>query len=87
MANLNPESFLRLAAGMEGEVHADKLLRTIYSTDASAYQELPQAVAIPKSEGDLVELIRFASANGIGLLIGNSIVLIGRGVAWDARIC
>jgi len=33
-----------LAQQLDGELHFDSLMRTLYATDASAYQELPLAV-------------------------------------------
>ena len=39
--------FADLATRLAGELHTDGLMRGIYATDASAYQETPQAVAIP----------------------------------------
>jgi len=53
----------QLAQRLEGELHFDSLMRTLYSTDASAYQELPLAVALPKTEGDIKALIQFAKTH------------------------
>lgn len=82
------ESLVQLASRLEGELHTGRLMRTLYATDASAYQEMPLAVAIPRSEEDLVELIRFASANGIGLIprtAGTSLAgqVVGNGMVVD----
>jgi FAD/FMN-containing dehydrogenase len=60
MASEISEHLRQLADRLDGELHLDSLQRTIYSTDASAYQEKPLAVTIPRSEADHVELIRFA---------------------------
>ena len=38
----------QLAARLTGELHFDATMRTLYATDASEYQELPVAVALPK---------------------------------------
>jgi len=62
------ESLTQLASRLKGDLHTGRLMRTLYATDASAYQEMPLAVAIPHSEEDLIELIRFASTQGIGLI-------------------
>jgi FAD/FMN-containing dehydrogenase len=40
------EKLKRLASSLEGELFFDKTMRTLYATDASAYRELPLAVAI-----------------------------------------
>ena len=47
----------QLAQQLEGELFTDKTIRTLYATDASAYREMPLAVAIPKTESDLKKLI------------------------------
>ncbi len=59
-----------------------------YSTDASVYQERPLAVAIPKDENDLKQLIAFASGNGVTLIprtAGTSLAgqVVGRGIIVD----
>ena len=43
----------RLGEEVEGSIQVDSLTRVLYSTDASAYQEMPLAVAIPKTETDI----------------------------------
>ena len=50
----------QLAARLEGELHGDATMRALYATDASVYRELPLAVALPKTEADIRELILFA---------------------------
>ena len=52
------EKLKRLADSLEGELFFDKTMRTLYATDASAYRELPLAVAIPKTEKDIERLIK-----------------------------
>ena len=42
------------------QLHTDPLHRIAYATDASAYRELPQAVAYPENENEIVELIQLA---------------------------
>ncbi|HRG55573.1 MAG TPA: hypothetical protein PLG56_06005, partial [Lacunisphaera sp.] len=53
-----------LAARLTGELHFDATMRKLYATDASEYQELPVAVALPKTEADIRELIAFANRHG-----------------------
>ena len=76
-----------LNAQLAGELHTGDLMRRIYSTDASAYQELPLAVAVPANEADLSHLIAYANAQGVGLIprtAGTS--LAGQVVvSWIAR--
>ncbi len=45
---------------LEGELYHDKVMKTLYATDASAYREMPLAVAMPKTEEDIITLIHFA---------------------------
>ena len=78
----------KLGSVLEGELHTGRLMRTLYATDGSAYQEMPIAVAIPQSESDLVELIRLANEHRIGLIprtAGTSLAgqVVGNGIVVD----
>ncbi len=90
MPPLPPPAALRdLAARLEGELRLDDVARAIYSTDASEYQERPLAVALPKSEADVRELVRFAAAHGVPLVpraAGTSLAgqVVGGGIVVDA---
>jgi len=55
------EKLQQLSRELEGELYDDTTTRTLYATDASAYREMPLAVAIPRSVDDLKRLIRFAN--------------------------
>ena len=57
----------QLAKSLEGSLLFDELHKTIYSTDASVYKMCPIAVAIPKTEQDIVILIQFAKNHKISL--------------------
>ena len=46
-----------LAARLTGELHFDDTMRKLYATDASEYQEMPVAVALPKTEADVRDLL------------------------------
>jgi len=77
-----------LAQQLEGELHFDSLMRTLYATDASAYQELPLAVALPKTEGDLKTLIQFAKTHKTSIIprtAGTSLAgqCVGDGIVVD----
>ena len=61
-------SLRALADRMDGELHTGRLPRLLSATDASEYQELPLAVALPRSEHDLRELLAFARAHRVGLV-------------------
>jgi FAD/FMN-containing dehydrogenase len=63
-------------------------MRQLYATDASAYQEKPLAVAIPKSVEDLKKLILFAKTNHTSLIprtAGTSLAgqVVGNGIVVD----
>ncbi|WP_431210603.1 hypothetical protein ACQ86N_32145 [Puia sp. P3] len=54
------EKLKTLAREFAGELYDDDTTRTLYATDASAYREMPQAVAVPRTTDDLKKLIQFA---------------------------
>lgn len=77
-----------LAARLAGELHFDATMRALYATDASEYQEMPVAVALPKSEKDVRELIAFANSHHVGLIprtAGTSLAgqVVGSGIVID----
>ena len=81
-------SFERLAARISGELVTGGMMRKLYSTDASEYQEMPLAVAFPKSEADVREMILFAGENRIGVIprtAGTSLAgqVVGSGLVVD----
>jgi FAD/FMN-containing dehydrogenase/Fe-S oxidoreductase len=87
-ASTDTPSLAGLASSLKGELHTDDLMRGIYATDASAYQEKPKAVAIPKTESDLIKLVRFAADRKIGLIprtAGTSLAgqVVGNGIIVD----
>src|SRR5436309_15103674 len=47
-----------LGRAVAGEVRFDKLSRALYSTDASVYQIVPLGVVIPKSEEDIIAVVK-----------------------------
>lgn len=78
----------QLAAELEGDLHFDKQMRILYATDASAYRELPLAVAIPKNKSDLKKLIAFARQEKTSLIprtAGTSLAgqVVGNGIVVD----
>ena len=80
--------FQQLAAELEGALHFDVTMRTLYATDASVYREMPQAVALPKTEGDICKLVRFAREHGTSLIprtAGTSLAgqVVGAGIVVD----
>lgn len=87
LASLKPQ-LEQLAQQLEGELHFDTVMRTLYATDASAYREMPLAVAIPKSIADLKTLIAFARTHKTSLIprtAGTSLAgqVVGNGIVVD----
>ena len=81
-------NFESLKNELQGDLHTGDAIRRIYATDASAYREVPEAVAIPKSDSDIQKLILFASANQRSLIprtAGTSLAgqVVGGGIVVD----
>jgi FAD/FMN-containing dehydrogenase/Fe-S oxidoreductase len=82
------EKLEALSRTLEGELFVDTTMRTLYATDASAYRELPLAVAIPRNKEDLIKLISFARAEKTSLIprtAGTSLAgqVVGPGIIVD----
>ncbi len=78
----------KLATQLQGELYDDTTIRTLYATDASAYREMPLAVAIPKTKDDIQTLIQFAKENKTNLIprtAGTSLAgqVVGNGIIVD----
>jgi FAD/FMN-containing dehydrogenase len=67
---------------LEGELYDDQRMRILYATDASAYREMPLAVAIPKGVGDIKKLIAFARAEKTSLIPRTAWHLSCRSGCW-----
>ncbi|MBU1820033.1 MAG: FAD-binding protein, partial [Bacteroidetes bacterium] len=77
----------------EGELYYNdtpthQAIRRLYATDASVYQELPLAVALPRHEADIKALISFAKKHKITLIpraAGTSLAgqVVGNGIVVD----
>ncbi|MEP6748922.1 MAG: FAD-binding oxidoreductase, partial [Bacteroidota bacterium] len=77
-----------LATQLDGEFYDDTTMRILYATDASAYREMPLAVAIPKSVSDIHTLINFARQHKTSLIprtAGTSLAgqVVGNGIIVD----
>ncbi len=82
------EALNTLKSALKGELFTDNATRIIYATDGSVYREKPLAVAWPKDEDDLKELIRFARLNSTSLIprtAGTSLAgqVVGNGIVVD----
>jgi len=86
---LHSDKLSTLRTQLQGKLETGPVLRKLYSTDASEYQEMPLAVALAETEADIATLIRFASANGLSLIprgAGTSLAgqVVGDGIVVDA---
>ena len=77
-----------LSGQLTGELYYDTTMRTLYATDASAYREMPLAVAIPKNVADIKKLIAFALQHNTSLIprtAGTSLAgqVVGNGIVVD----
>ena len=82
------DALKKLASQLEGEFFYDDTMRTLYATDASAYRELPLAVAMPKTKADIKKLIQFANEHSTSLIprtAGTSLAgqVVGQGIVVD----
>ncbi|GAB4179313.1 MAG: FAD-binding and (Fe-S)-binding domain-containing protein [Terrimicrobiaceae bacterium] len=73
---------------LDGEILTRAVIRRLYSTDASEFQEMPTAVAFPRSEEDIRKIILFAGKHKIGLIprtAGTSLAgqVVGSGLVVD----
>jgi FAD/FMN-containing dehydrogenase/Fe-S oxidoreductase len=85
--------FNSLSGKFAGELYYDETIlhsaqKHLYSTDASVYQELPLAVALPKNENDIELLIEFANQQKVTLIpraAGTSLAgqVVGKGIVVD----
>jgi FAD/FMN-containing dehydrogenase/Fe-S oxidoreductase len=81
-------NFGDLEGALEGELYTDETTRRLYATDASAYREMPLAVAVPRNEKDIATLIQFANKNKTSLIprtAGTSLAgqVVGAGIVVD----
>ncbi len=78
----------KLAQDLSGDLYTDKKNRILYATDASAYREIPLAVARPRNSEDLKKLIAFAEDHKTSLIprtAGTSLAgqVVGNGIVVD----
>ncbi|GAB4015357.1 FAD-binding and (Fe-S)-binding domain-containing protein [Spirosoma koreense] len=85
---MRSELLQNLATQLAGDLFYDSVYRTLYATDASAYREVPTAVAFPETIDDLKTLIAFARQNKTSLIprtAGTSLAgqVVGSGIVVD----
>jgi FAD/FMN-containing dehydrogenase/Fe-S oxidoreductase len=88
MSHNLPDFFAEFSESIEGDFFYDELTRRLYATDASAYRELPQAVAMPKSAEDIRRIIALAREIGSSVIprtAGTSLAgqVVGNGIVVD----
>lgn len=77
-----------LGESLDGELRYDTITRTIYSTDASVYKQMPLATAWPKTESDIKKLLKFAAEENISITVraaGTSLAgqVVSSGIIMD----
>lgn len=82
------EPLKKLKQDFEGDIFTDNASRIQYATDASAYRELPIAIARPKNKTDIRKLVQFAAAHKAPLIprgAGTSLAgqVVGNGIVVD----
>ena len=50
---------------IEGEVRFDRVSRSLYATDASVYQIVPQGVVIPRTPQDVITTLLMCRMHGV----------------------
>ncbi len=80
--------FEKLSQSIDGDLYSDKTHRIIYSTDASSYREMPQAVVIPKDKHDVKKILAFAREHNTSIIprgAGTSLAgqVVGGGIVVD----
>lgn len=77
-----------LKDSLEGDLFLEEPYRLLYATDASAYREVPLAVARPKNKDDIRKLIHFARQHHTSIIprtAGTSLAgqVVGGGIVVD----
>lgn len=87
-SQLTLEALELLKADFSGEIFSEYNQRLLYATDASAYREVPLAVARPRDKNDILKLLAFAKAHNTSLIprtAGTSLAgqVVGSGIIVD----
>ncbi len=76
-----------LSEKIRGEVRFDEVARMLYRTDASIYEMEPIGLVIPRDEGDVVELVRWAVEQEVSMLPrGGGTSLAGQSVGNSVHV-
>lgn len=84
----NTFDFSSLKESLNGDIYTNDVYRLIHATDASSYRELPIAVCRPAGDSDIINIVKFAGANGIPVIprgAGTSLAgqVVGKGIVVD----
>ncbi len=82
------EQLANFKSSFNGDFYYDNLHKYLYATDASVYRKIPLAVAFPKNNTALQQLIKFANTNNTSLIpraAGTSLAgqCVGEGIIVD----
>jgi FAD/FMN-containing dehydrogenase/Fe-S oxidoreductase len=90
MSDVQPSAafFRELAGAVVGDVRTDRLARTLYATDASIYEIVPDGVVLPRCTADIVSTVRLCAQYGVpvtarGAGTGLTGGCVNRGVQLD----
>ncbi len=86
--DITDNSLKELSRQIKGDIYTDDVTRILYSTDASAYKEKPEAIIRPRDEQDIREIILFANKYKKSLIprtAGTSLAgqVVGKGIIVD----
>ncbi|NOX45691.1 MAG: FAD-binding protein [Chlorobi bacterium] len=86
--NIIMDKLTKLGDEFSGEIFTDESIRLLYATDASAYREVPLAIAIPRNNNDIHLLVLFAREHKTSLIpraAGTSLAgqVVGNGIVVD----
>jgi FAD/FMN-containing dehydrogenase len=75
---------------ISGDLYTDPAVLEKFSKDASSYRILPKLVAAPRDEADVAKILRFARAEGLGVVCrgggsGLSGAGVGEGIILDFK--
>lgn len=80
-----PDVLASLAAVLEGEIDTSRRRRAEYSSDASNYRVVPEAVLFPRTDGDVIAIVRAAASARVALTArgaGTSVAGNAIGPGW-----
>jgi FAD/FMN-containing dehydrogenase/Fe-S oxidoreductase len=80
--------FVQLSKSLKGKLYTDQVAKLLYATDASAYREVPAAVAVPENDDDIKKIVEFARNEKLNLIprgAGTSLAgqVVGNGIVVD----